>query len=82
MLTSRSEGTTAQTGLPSTSGHQRLQHALWRNAERFCRLQADAVGVRIVIVTMQREVHAELFERLRRAGGFGHWLNALLKACP
>jgi len=80
MLISRSDGTTAQTVLPSTSAS--LQHALWRSAERLCRLEADAVGVWIVIVAVQRESHAELFERLRRAGGFGHRLNALLKACP
>ncbi len=72
MLTSLSEGTTTQTGLPSTPGHQRLQHVLRRNAERLRCLQADASASGIVVVGMQGERGAELAQRLRGVGGFRH----------
>ena len=39
---------------------------------RFGGLQADAVGVGIIGVTVQRERHAELLERHGGAGGFRH----------
>jgi hypothetical protein len=72
MLTSRSDATTTQTGLPSDFRHQRLQHALRFNTERLGGLQADPVGIGIVVVGVQREFDTQPGERQRRAGGFGH----------
>ena len=72
MLTSQSDGTTAQTGLPSTSAISVLSTRAGLDAERFGRLQADALGVGIVVVSVQGEFHAQSFQRLGCTGGFGH----------
>ncbi|MGZ2382908.1 hypothetical protein ACVIDN_004271 [Rhizobium brockwellii] len=72
MLTSRSDGTTTQTGLPSTLRHQRLQHPMRRFAERFGRLQPDALGIGVVVIGMNGEGDACLRKKLCRARGLGH----------
>jgi len=53
-------------------GHQRLEHTGRLDAERFGRLQPDALGVGIVVVSVQGEFHAQSFQRLGCTGGFGH----------
>jgi hypothetical protein len=58
-------------------GHQRLEHACRLNAKRFGRLQPDARRIRVVVVGMQGEFHAKLFQRLRCAGGFRHGLSVI-----
>jgi hypothetical protein len=45
-------------------------------------LKADAVGVWIVVVSVQRELDAQSGERQRRAGGFGHDAAAFLNKTP
>ncbi len=52
--------------------HRRLQQAPRFNAKRLGGLQADAVGARIVVVSVQFELDAQFGERQRRAGGLGH----------
>ena len=47
--------------------HQRLQHALRFNPERLGGLQADPVGIGIVVVGVQREFDTPSGERQRRA---------------
>src|SRR5260370_40321258 len=72
MLTSRSDGTITQTGLPSTSAISvfRTRRGSAPSPAAACR--ADAVGVGIVGIGVEREGHARFLQRLRRAGDFGH----------
>jgi hypothetical protein len=65
MLTSRSDGNDADR-LAVNLRHQCLQHAPRLNAERLRGLKADAVGVGIVVVGVQREFDAQFAERQRR----------------
>src|SRR6202165_530205 len=58
--------------------HQCLQHAPRVDAERLGGLKADAVGVGIVVVSVEREFDAQSGERQRRAGGSGHDAAAFL----
>jgi hypothetical protein len=54
--------------------HQRLEQASRLDAQRLRRLHADAFGVGVVIVLVQREGDPDLFQRQRRGCGFGHQL--------
>src|SRR6478735_6219702 len=52
--------------------HQRLQDARWVLAERRCGLEADALGVGIVVVSADGEGNTGSRERACCWGGFGH----------
>ena len=58
--------------------HQRLQHPVRLLAQRFGRLQADALGSRIVVIGMNGEGDARLGQHLRGAGGLGHRFSPYL----
>ena len=69
MLTSASDGTTTQTGLPSTVAISVLRTRSGGVADRVRRLQADPPGVRIIVVGHDVEHDASFGERERRGSG-------------
>lgn len=52
--------------------HQRLQHAMRLFAEPLGGLEADAFGIRIIVVTMHRETDTGFGKNLRGARRLGH----------
>jgi hypothetical protein len=59
-------------GLAVDQGHQGFQHARRRLAQRLGRLQADLVGIGIVVVGVDREADLRLLQRLCGARDLRH----------
>ncbi len=71
-MTSLSDGASTQTIVAARFRHQCLEQARRIDAERLRRLHADAVGIRVVVVFVQRESGAGLLKRDGRGRALGH----------
>ena len=72
MLTSQSDGTTTQTGLPSTSTISVLSTRAGSTPSDSAACSPMLLGVGIVDVSVKGELHAQSIQHLGCAGGFGH----------